>query len=100
MARENVKEHFSHYEKPKILRVLVVAGNHYRAVLREKMGMFGIMAKDEVDIRFTLDHWELILGELTLEPQEEVMRLEFCKQTITWLESLLAVALAYGAPNL
>ena len=96
MGRENVKEHYSHYQKPKILRVLVNAGNHYRMALRERADTFGIMAKDEIDLRFTLDHWDLILGELTMEPQEEVMPLDFCKQTIVWLENTLAVAVGDG----
>ena len=94
MGRDNIKENYNHYEKPKVLRVLINSGNHYRVSLKERALTVGIMAKDEVDLRFTLEHWHLILMELSHEPHEEIMALQFCKKAIAWLESTPTVAVA------
>ena len=96
MGRENVKDYYSHYEKPKILRVLVTTGKHYLQTLRQRVDLYGIMARDEVDLRFALEHWELTLMELSHEPHDEVMTLEVCEQSVAWLKSTLAVAVADG----
>lgn len=92
MGRENVKEHFSHYERPRILRVLVKDGHAYRLMLKERAESRGIFAREEEDVQFVLSHWQLILAESRFEPHEEVVHLEDCEKNIAWLETLLAVA--------
>ena len=52
------------------------------------------MARDEVDIRFTLEHWRLIMMDLADEPHEEVIRLADCEKSVAWLESTMAMAVA------
>ena len=91
MGRANVEEHFSHYEKPRVLRVLLQDGEFYRIKLKERAQTMGIMAKDEADIRFTLEHWQLIVMDLTHEPHDDVIRLAKCVENVAWLESMLAV---------
>ena len=50
MQRENVREHFSHYQAPRVLRVLVNDGQYYRTKLRSRAESIGIMSKDETDL--------------------------------------------------
>ena len=94
MARENVKEHFSHFLNPRVIRVLVQDGECYIKELEERARRMGIMARDEEDLCFTLDRWRLVAMDLTNEPHEDVMKLDDCKKKIAWLEATLAVAVA------
>lgn len=95
MDRENVKEHFGHFQQPRILRVLVDNGQTYRAKLKKRAETMGIMTKDEKDLRFALAHWRLIEMEVSNEAHEEVIRLVDCKSQVAWLEGLLAAAVAH-----
>lgn len=94
MQRENVKENFSHYQVPRVLRVLVEDGKDYRTKLRHRAESIGIMGKDEADLQFVLEHWQLITMAMKDEPHEEVIRLIDCENQVAWLESMLVVALA------
>ena len=94
MQRENVQENFSHYEPPRVLRVLVDSGKYYLATLQRRARTIGITAKDGTDLQFALDHWRLISLEIGSEPHEDIMRLRDCEDNIRWFESTLAMAIA------
>ncbi|KAG7004532.1 hypothetical protein G7Y79_00024g054820 [Physcia stellaris] len=92
MDRENVKEHFSHYQKPRILHALVATTQLYSVKLRRRADALGIVAGDMEDIHFALEHWRLIRMEIGDEPHEEVLKEKECNDIIRWLDSALAVA--------
>ena len=54
----------------------------------------GIMAQDEQDLRFALDHWRLIALEIKNESHEDIIKLKECENNVEWFESTLAVAIA------
>ena len=73
---------------------MVDGAKAYRAQLGLRAQSLGIMARDEADLRFALEHWKLIVLDLKSEPHEEILKMKDCEDNVAWFEATLAVALA------
>ena len=52
----------------------------------------GILAGDEVDLRWVIEHWKITKMVIECEPHEDVVIVRQCEERIMWLESTLRVA--------
>ena len=89
MKRENVREHFSHWEKPSILRIMCHDGDIHREKLRERMQTVGFRKSDVQDIRWVIEHWKIIRLAIELEPHDDLITISQCDKNLLWMETNL-----------
>ena len=99
-TRDNVREHFEHWQKPAVLRILLHDGKIHRTALVHRLQTVGIGQRDKRDIEWVIEHWEIVKTFVEIaQPPEELITVEQCEKHLAWLESALRVAAGDSTPQ-